>query len=136
MQQGDMQPATATDMQPGVDVTDTPPPIQVLQNSENTQPPEMPPGQEQVQESVDVKPVVAEEKKDPVRDALVKQLEEIKQQTKVVEDALNETNPAAGGGMMKKRKKTFYKRYKSKKSMKRKNKTNRNEKIKQIETNK
>jgi hypothetical protein len=97
-----------------------------LQDSENIQPPEMPPGQEQVQESVDVKPVVAEEKKDPVRDALVKQLDEIKQQTKVIEDALNETNPAAGGGMMKKRKKTFYKRYKSKKSMKRRNKTNRN----------
>ena len=66
-------------------------------------------GQEQV------KPVVAEEKKDPVRDALVKQLEEIKQQTKVIEDALNETNSAAGGGMIKKRKKTFYKIYKSKK---------------------
>jgi hypothetical protein len=82
--------------------------------------------QERVKESVDVKPKVAEEKKNPVRDALVKQLEEIKQQTKVIEDALYETNSAAGGGMMKKRKKTFYKRYKSKRSMKRKNKTNRN----------
>ena len=83
--------------------------------------------QVQLQESVeDVKPVVAEGEKDPIRDALVKQLDEIKQQTKVIEDALNETIPAASGGMMKKRKKTFYKRYKSKKSMKRRNKTNRN----------
>ena len=79
-------------------------------------------GQEQVmQESIDVKPVVAEKQKeeDPIRDALVKQLDEIKQQTKVIEDAL--TNSAAGGGI-KKRKKTYYKKYKSKKSMKRRNK--------------
>ena len=83
-------------------------------------------GQEQVmQESIDVKPVVAEKQKeeDPIRDALVKQLDEIKQQTKVIEDAL--TNSAAGGGI-KKRKKTYYKKYKSKKSMKRRNKTSRN----------
>ena len=42
-----------------------------------------------------------------------------------------ETPADAGGGlnkMLKKRKKTFYKRFKSKKSMKRKNKTNRNNK--------
>jgi hypothetical protein len=125
-------------------VSPPPPSLQEGQNSENVflsspslesgaveaQVPGAPPpplapemsGQEQV------KPVVAEEQKekDPVRDALVKQLEEIKQQTKVIEDALNETNSAAGGGMMKKRKKTFYKRYKSKKSMKRRNKTSRN----------
>ena len=42
-----------------------------------------------------------------------------------------ETAASAGGGlnkMLKKRKKTFYKRFKSKKSMKRKNRTNRNNK--------
>ncbi len=75
-------------------------------------------GQEQV------KPEVAEEKKDPIRDALLKQLDEIKKQTAQIENQL--TPAAAAGGGMKKRKKTYYKRYKSKKSMKRKNKTNRN----------
>ena len=121
----ELQPASLEMQEP---VAKMPP--QVIQESENAQPLEMS-GQEQeqvqLQESVeDVKPVVAEGEKDPIRDALVKQLDEIKQQTKVIEDALNETIPAATGGMMKKRRKTFYKRYKSKKSMKRRNKTSRN----------
>jgi hypothetical protein len=118
----ELQPASLEMQEP---VAEMPP--QVIQESENAQPLEMS-GQEQeqvqLQESVDAKPEQKEE--DPIRDALVKQLDEIKQQTKVIEDALNETIPAASGGMMKKRKKTFYKRYKSKKSMKRRNKTNRN----------
>jgi hypothetical protein len=85
-------------------------------------------GQEQVmQEPIDVKPVVVAEdqkEKDTIKTALLEQLKEIKEKTAQIENQLAAT--AVSGGMMKKRKKTFYKKYKSKKSMKRKNKTNRN----------
>ena len=119
-----LSPPSLQEGQNSENVSLTPPSLQEGQNSENVSLSQSAvEAQEQVKESVDVKPEVAEEKKDPVRDALVKQLDEIKQQTKVIEDAL--INSAAGGGM-KKRKKTYYKRYKSKKSMKRKNKTSRN----------
>ena len=96
-----------------------------VQESENAQSLEMS-GQEQdqvqVQESIDMQPIVAEEKKeeDAIKTALVEQLRKIKEQTVDIENQLRT------GGMMKKRKKTFYKRYKSKKSMKRRNKTVKN----------
>jgi hypothetical protein len=106
-------------------VTEMPPPVaemspQVIQESENVQSPEMS-GQEQVEESTSIQPVVAEEQKkeDTIKAALMKQLKEIEEKTAQIKNQL-------GGGIMKKRKKTFYKRYKSKKSMKRKNKTSRN----------
>jgi hypothetical protein len=101
--------------------SEAPPLVQVIQESENVQSPEMS-GQEQVQESVDMQPVVAEEQKeeDTIKSALMEQLRKIKEQTEQIENQLRT------GGMMKKRKKTFYKRYKSKKSMKRRNKTSRN----------
>lgn len=91
--------------------------------------PEMSRQEQVMQESIDVKPVVVAEdqkEKDPIRDALIKQLKEIKEQTAQIEKQLDDTAAAAGGGGIKKRKKTYYKRYKSKKSMKRKNKTSRN----------
>jgi hypothetical protein len=94
-------------------------PPQVIQESENVQSPEIS-GQEQVQESTSIQPVVAEEQKeeDTIKMALMEQLRKIKEQTEQIENQLR-----TGG--MKNRKKTFYRKYKSKKSMKRKNKTSR-----------
>ena len=96
-------------------------PPQVIQESENVQSPEIS-GQEQVQESTSIQPVVAQEQKeeDTIKMALMEQLRKIKEQTEQIENQLRT------GGMMKRRKKTFYRKYKSKKSMKRKNKTSRN----------
>ena len=81
-------------------------------------------------------------KEDPIKTALLEQLKQIEEQTNQIKSQLMTTENAAaavGGGLpdnsaaavaavnkiMKKRKQTFYKKYKSKISMKRRNKTNR-----------
>ena len=83
-----------------------------------------------VDDSVEEKPVIVEENKedDPIKTALMEQLKQIEEQTAKIKSQLYPE--AAGGGgfnkILKKRKKTFYKKYKSKISMKRRNKTSRN----------
>jgi hypothetical protein len=84
---------------------------------------------QQTDESVGDKPAIVEENNevDPIKTALMEQLKQIEEQTAIIKSQLYPE--AAGGGfnkVLKKRKKTFYKKYKSKISMKRKNKTNRN----------
>ena len=62
-----------------------------------------------------------------IKTALLEELKKIQEEAEDITKKLNEGEyTSTSGGMMKKRKKTFYKRYKSKKSMKRRNKTNRN----------
>jgi GTPase involved in cell partitioning and DNA repair len=83
-----------------------------------------------VDDSVEEKPVIVEENKedDPIKTALMEQLKQIEEQTAKIKSQLYPE--AAGGGgfnkVLKKRKKTFYKKYKSKISTKRRNKTSRN----------
>jgi hypothetical protein len=80
-----------------------------------------------------VEPKVEEEKEDPIKAVLLEQLKQIEEKTNEIKSKLmtSENAAAAGGGLnkiLKKRKKTFYKKYKSKISMKRRNKTSRNNK--------
>ena len=75
-------------------------------------------------------PEVKEEKEDPIKKALLEQIEQIvKETTRIKSELLPEGTTVIaekGGALMKKRKKTFYKKYKSKISMKRRNKTVKN----------
>ena len=67
-----------------------------------------------------------EEQEDPIKLALLEQLKQIEEKTNEIKSKLA---AAVGGGLnkiSKKRKKTFYKKYKSKMSVKRRNKTSRN----------
>ena len=131
MQQQEPVRTAATEMSPLLEQVQTEnmqPPVTEMQNPENVQPPvtEMQ-NPENVQPLVtEMQPIIADEQKeeDTIKTALLEQLRKIKEQTAQIENQL--ASPAAVGGMMKKRKKTYYKRYKSKKSMKRKNKTSRN----------
>jgi hypothetical protein len=114
------------------------------------QPAEIQPVVENVQPVVEnVQPVVenvqpaeiqsVEGENDPIKIAMLKEADSLQNQLNELKDQLMKdttltpetaTMPASAGGglnkLLKKRKKTFYKRYKSKKSMKRRNKTNRN----------
>jgi hypothetical protein len=121
-----MQPAVTADMQPAVTEnvqsenvqSETPmPSVPVTQDSEIAQSLE-PLGQEQANEQ--------KEEEDTIKAALLEQLIKIKEQTAQIENQLANPGATATGGMMKKRKKTYFKKYKSKKSMKRRNKTSRN----------
>ena len=124
--QPELQPADQSAAQPELQQTDesaAQPELQ--QTDESVAQPEL----QQTDESVEEKPVIVEENKedDPIKTALMEQLKQIEQQTAKIKSQLYPE--AAGGGLnkvLKKRKKTFYKKYKSKISMKRRNKTSRN----------
>lgn len=109
----------------------------------NAEVPSEPEGANNLQQSSEVSPGDADlqqqkevKEEDPVNKALLERAnqileitEQIKTETiKLKSDLLPEgtRTPAAAGGALKKRKKTFYKKYKSKISMKRRNKTVKN----------